>query len=307
MSDPGALSLALLQQHNSRPTDPKELESLGKCAAEKYAQCGMDLSDAVVETVKEAHLSPEQVKRVCEFANTSAYLSEFEKAGEVRNITFDGGPADPGVVLRSLNDGSAPAIHQTGSPDYEPPAGSYKTASADGEAMLAGMFGVEGMEKAASVDHHQHADPMEDVYDMKTRLDGMRDDFMSKLSSSNELLATVKQDLGDAALQTMDDGYTLGDVANAWSSYASSSSILKEAMVIVGARLRERGSSENELTQSLVKQAHAGRLPNPDHPLIKHFVAFSKIAHEHGKLEEAIKVVDEQRTPVNEQLQRMLG
>ena len=137
MSDqPGAIPLGLEQQKAARPIDPEQLDAMGKKAAAHFSECGGTLNDAVIAVVKEAMLSPEQTKRVCEFANTAAYLSEFEKAGEVRNITFDGGPANPSVILKELNDGSVPAVHQVKEAAYEPPKGHYKTAGAS-DSLLA--------------------------------------------------------------------------------------------------------------------------------------------------------------------------
>lgn len=302
MSDPGAIPLGLMQQQAARPINPEELETMGKRAAAQYA-CGTPLSDAVVEIVKEARLSPEQVKRVCEFANTNAYLSAFEKAGSVRNITFEGGPADPGKVLRDLNDGSAPAINQVESEDYAAPSGTYKTASVNNDHLLAEMFGAGGMEKAASVDHSARANATEEVYDLRTQLNGQREHFMSKLSSSDVLLNDVRDDVCSTATQEVLSGSSsLGDIARAWSSYAPSAEFLKEAMVLVGSHLRSRGWSQEKLAGSLTKTAQAGSVPNPQHPLIERFIAFAKVASEHRRLEEAIRVTDEQLEQANNRL-----
>ena len=122
-------SVMLLQQSHAVPRSGEELEVLGKYAAKKYIEgaCG-NLSDAVVETVKHAGLSPEQVKRVVEFANTDAYLTEHRKEGEAKYVTFEGGPADPAEVLRDLNDGGGGTVFDRGLADYSLPPLS-KTAS----------------------------------------------------------------------------------------------------------------------------------------------------------------------------------
>ena len=133
-------SVMLLQQSHAVPRSGEELEVLGKCAAQKYVEgaCG-NLSDAVVETVKHAGLSPEQVKRVVEFANTDAYLTEHRKEGEAKYVTFEGGPADPAEVLRDLNDGGGGTVFDRGLADYSLPPLSKVASSGLEERNLASL------------------------------------------------------------------------------------------------------------------------------------------------------------------------
>jgi hypothetical protein len=83
--------------------------------------------------------------------------------------------------------------------------------------------------------------------------------------------------------------------------------MLKEAMILIGEHLKGRGMSQEELGSSLTKVAQAGTIPNPDHPLIERFIAFTKIAHEHRKLERSIEVVDEQLAEVSDKLHKALS
>jgi hypothetical protein len=106
---------ALLQQAHARSVSGEELEAFGKKAAAQYSRGDGSLTEAVVETVKHAGLSPEQVKRVVEFANTTAYLTEFKKEGSHhRVVEFQGGPADPSAVLQDLNDGGGGTVFDVG-------------------------------------------------------------------------------------------------------------------------------------------------------------------------------------------------
>lgn len=298
---PGAIPLGLEQQKAARPVDPGQLEAMGKKAAAQFSN-GMSLNEAVVSVVKEAMLSPEQVKRVCEFANTSAYLSEFEKAGAVRNITFEGGPANPSVILKDLNDGSAPAIHQVKSAEYEPPTRHYKVDRAS-DSLLAEAFGVPpGMDKAASVDHLAHSNASEEIADMRIRLDAVHDDFMSKLSHSGVFLEDVKDALYSSVKQELHDGISLGDVASAWASYGDVNQI-KEAMNMVQSRLfHDNVMNPEQAGSSLNKRASVGLVPNPEHPVVERFLVFSKVASEHRKLEAAISIINEQRREVDGKL-----
>ena len=116
------------QQSHARPISGQELETFGKHAADRWS-CGEygTLSEAVVESVKTAGLSPEQVRRVVEFANTHAYLTEFNKEGQAhRVIDFAGGPANPSQVLQDLNDGGGGTVFDHGTLDYNRAPSSVK-------------------------------------------------------------------------------------------------------------------------------------------------------------------------------------
>ena len=307
MSDiSGAIPLGLAQQRAAKNIDPEQLESMGKRAAALYVEAHCPLSHAVVEIVKEAQLAPEQVKRVCEFANTAAYLTEFEKGGELRNVTFDGGPADPSYVLKELNDGSSPAVHQIKTASYLPPQTNYKTTMAS-DAVLAEAFGVtRDFSKTASIDSDCRANQGEELADLRIRLEDMKGDLHSKYASSGVLLADIQQDLGDAVRQEIATGSSLGDVVTAWSSYSPDTSLLKQAMVFAADKLVTSGvMNKDEQRKSLVKTASMNRIPNPEHPVVDRFIAFTKVATEHRKLEHAVELVEDQLAQVNKQLRNL--
>ncbi len=142
-------SIALLQQSHAVPKSGEELEVMGKYAASQYIGGKQKtLNDAVVGTVKHAGLSPEQVRRVIEFANTAAYLSEFNKEGSPsRYVDFAGGPADPGEVLRELNSGGGGTVFDRGLADYSMPMAELSKAAS---ARRAPRAEEPEQEKAAS-------------------------------------------------------------------------------------------------------------------------------------------------------------
>jgi len=125
----------LLQQLNAHPHSGEYLEVLGKRAAARWSSGDhKTLTDAVTETVKQAQLSPEQVKRVVEFANTDAYLTEFKKeGGEHHVIDFHGGPADASEILKDLNDGGGGSVFDRGTGDYNAPPNDMKISSSKAE------------------------------------------------------------------------------------------------------------------------------------------------------------------------------
>jgi hypothetical protein len=297
MSDqPGAIPLGLAQQEASRSVDPEQLESLGKKAAAYYIEHKGTLNDAVTEIVKEARLSPEQVKRVCEFANTSAYLSEFEKSGEQRNVTFDGGPANPSVVLKDLNDGSSPNPSQIKLASLNAPT-DYRREQADD--LLQDAFGG-GMEKVARA-HALHADPVDDLADLRTNLQDMEQRFVSQMSSGAVALDDIRTDLCKTAEQSLHQGASLNDMIYAWSRFSEPGKV-KEAAAAVLAYLRERKDDLPDLDGSMEKRASAGIVPNPNHPLIEQFQAFARVSHEQKKLAHALDITREQLAEVNARL-----
>jgi len=153
-------SIALLQQSHAIPKSGEELEVLGKAAAKKYAsgRCPT-LNEAVVDTVKHGGLSPEQVRRVVEFANVNAYLSEFGKEGSAHKyVEFNGGPANPAEVLRDLNDGGGGTVFDRGLADYSHDPETPKTAS-----LLSKNMAVMERMKTAAV--HLGVASMNDVFD----------------------------------------------------------------------------------------------------------------------------------------------
>lgn len=136
-------SMLLLQQSHAVSKTGADLEVLGKHASHKFlsGEC-RTLNEAVVSTVKRAGLSPEQVRRVIEFANNDAFLSEHRKEGASKYVEFYGGPASPGEVLRDLNDGGGGTVFDKGTLDYSLPPVHRKVAAYSGPEL----------EKAASFD-----------------------------------------------------------------------------------------------------------------------------------------------------------
>ena len=269
-------STMLLQQVNARPVSGEDLEVFGKEAAIKYTRgdCGT-LSEAVVETVKSAGLSPEQVRRVVELANTDAFLQAFRKEGQHKVVEFAGGPANYSDILKDLNDGGGGTVLDKGNNDYElPPPDVQKTATRNQERL-----GLEEtkLAEAFNVDERPipYADPFQDAMDMRDKLaaayDGVSDVINSLevhyLGTTDHLYEHVKQ----AAL----DGTALGQVVSAWSTVNTEPAFIKAAFEQMTPRLL-RGqvfASKGAIGESLTKTASAGMV-NPKHPLVETYGEF---------------------------------
>jgi len=277
MSD---LPHGLFQQSHARPKTGEELEVLGKTAAAKWLE-GREktLNDAVVETVKQAGLSPEQVKRVCEFANTDAFLKEFKKESGVDHkvIDFQGGPADPSEVLKDLNDGGGGSVYDPGTSDYHmPPSEKRASASLKEEAVLAQTFGFNaGL---------PHADPFSDVVDLRDKLAGAYEHASSQLSGLEVMYEDTAEVLYQTVKQAALNGASLGEVAQVLEVGAPDAKFLKIAFEQMTPRLLKEGVYLNiEAAISSMDKTASRVVVNRQHPLVVAISEFSaclnKLAH----------------------------
>jgi hypothetical protein len=287
MSDHDLPTQGLLQQMNSRSVSGEHLEVLGKRAAALWSEGReKNLSDAVVSTVKTAGLSPEQVKRVVEFANTAAYLSEFHKEGSLHKVVDfgAGGLADPSVVLQDLNDGGGGSSYDTGSSEYNHPPPQTKTASVWDEAAYAQMFHTEGGE-------YPEANPLGEVLDLKDKLAAAYETTTSMLSSLEVMYDDLNQRLFHQVKQASLSGHSLSEIVEIWKQFAPSEDHIKVAFQAVMDPLVDNGVFRNheEVAESLSKHASVG-VVDQTHPLVVDFVDFcdvlSKMAEARGAQEE---------------------
>lgn len=287
---------ALLQQSAARPRSGEELETLGKHAAAQYMSgCATTLNDAVVETIKHAGLAPEQVRRVCEFANTDAFIQSFRKEGAVaKYVSFDGGVASYPEVLKDLNDGGGGTVFDRGMADYsEPPmklasvrrqSGPLeKTASAaedDGDDILKQAFQVT--ERAEAIPFHR---PLQDVEDLQDKLASARDGATADLSAMETVLLGVVDEMYGHVKQAALSGTPLGYVVQAWDqALAPDPEFVKAAWAEIGPRLVDDGvCGWDQLGSSLEKTAGSQALVRETHPIVTSFASYcdgiQKLAH----------------------------
>lgn len=294
----------LYQQMHARPVSPEHLEVLGKQASSKFVH-GEEptLTQAVIGVVKYAGLSPEQVKRVVEYANTEAYLHEFKKeATDHRYIDFgSGGPANPAEVLRSLNDGSGSTVFDRGTRDYEYPP-EEKVSAAGAEAAL------EQLLRRDDVPIRQ-ANPFREVVDFQQKLAGANQHLGTELDvleiqyadDANRVYQGVKQ----AALT----GIPLGHVLQAWATVAPSAEYVKVAFQLLTPRLvRDRVfSSPADVSGSLEKTAGSAALVNLEHPLVTDFGVFCETLQKLAEYRMAKEIIREQLSGIQDFLKEAAG
>jgi len=258
-----------LQQRSARSVSGEELEIYGKHAAQRYAASGGTLSDAVIEEVKQAGLSPEQVKRVVEFANTSAFLQEFNKEGtDHRVVDFHGGPADLAIVLQDLNDGGGGTVFDRGTLDYQSPPPRAKTAAVH-EGALREMF------SPGSINTIPEENPLGEVVFFRDKVAGLCDHLTAELSGLETIYEDLCNDLYGQVKQATLEGFSMGDVVLAWSTVTEEPVFVKVAFEVVSPRLERDGVFKNALAicESIEKVAE-NRMVNLEHPLVTGFAEY---------------------------------
>jgi hypothetical protein len=287
--DQGGIPQGLIEQARARSVDPGKLQMLGKQAAALYTEGGRSLTDAVVDVIGREDVGPEHARRICEFANQAAFQNEWEKGGSVRNIEFEGGPADPAVVLRELHDGARPDAIRVSDYDEPPP----KLAKVDRrvEEQIFGKFA------SADLTPHPSEVPsgMPDLHRLRTTLDGACDHVHSQFSKATTEKEVLAHRLAEAACDAIMKGASLYKIGCAWSRFPCDQEDFKEAMHATIQRLEERKISYSVEPE---KSAEVGHIPNQNHPVIKEFLEFTKVATQLRILQDAEKSLKERQVDV---------
>jgi len=277
------------QQMHAHSVSGEHLEVLGKQASARWGSGACStLTDAVVETVKHANLSPEQVKRVVEFANTDAYLREFKKEGGHKVVDFGrGGPADPASILQDLNDGGGGSVFDRGTLDYGAPPRERKHASAYVEAFVDREL---AQTKTAAV---AGENPFDEVFALRDKIAGACDFHTSEISSLEIQYADCSDRAYRSVKQAALEGHALGEVVQAWAEVAPSAEHVKVAFQLFTPRLVREGVFPSVVSVSDSLQKTAGvQVVNREHPLVVEFDAYcqtlSKLA-EHRSARAGLK------------------
>lgn len=287
----------VLQQSSARAVSGEELETYGKHAADQYANGSQaTLNEAVVETIKSAGLAPEQVRRVVEFANTQAFLTEFKKEGTANKyVVFDGGPAEFNTVIQDLNDGGGGTVFDTGHFDYShtpnvsktaSSLGMHKTASAQNEAdaILAEAFSVDRQASPLPF-----ANPMQEVYELRDKLASVRDACTSQINTLEIDLQAVSVDMYQFVKQAALEGVSLGSIVQSWhEALDPDPELVKAAFAFLSPRLQQEVyGSWDKLGASIQKTAGAHVRVNENHPLVVSFSVYSDMMNKLAELRAA--------------------
>lgn len=289
-------SQGLFQQLHANPHSGEYLEVLGKKAAANWgAGQHKSLTEAVTETVKQAQLSPEQVKRVVEFANTTAYLSDFKKEGGTHHVVdFPGGPANVSEILKDLNDGGGGSVFDRGTLDYTSPPAHEKIASDPAEEALTALFGTPSVECPYESDHAP-------VIDLHDKLAGAADHLQSQVSGLEVNYADLADRVYFQVKQAALSGISLRDVMQAWETVAPTAEYVKIGFELVTPRLLADGVFYNvdQMVASVEKTA-SQKMVNTAHPLVAEFGEFCETLGKLAELRETRAEVCENRDKLAE-------
>ena len=319
----------------TRPLDGERVTFLAKRASNDYLENGVDLSKAVSSIVQGEGLNREQIKRVCEEANTQTFRQLFEKQAN-KNISFP--LADPSVVFSE-----APA--QTSRPAPTSIHQEYYTPGSDGVDALAELFstGEEktaniakvrkfqtqgmslpdavkaaypdysdeqvkeyvrqyggGVSKTASAEGYGYEVPEAEMIRTWERIKGIEDYAQSKLDSLEILEKQAQADLEHHIIQAVRGGNSFQDVLASVSPLVRDGDLFVKVSSDIARSMVEKGEMDTSSLQ--LTKISARRCPNPDHPIVVTYGALERFHKEASLLRETVDISSGQRRRVEKAL-----
>ena len=280
------MPLGLARQTSYAKLSPEDLQSMGKRASAAYLCDGVSLNCSIVKLAQEhPSISPHQVRRVVEYANTETFQSLFEKQAGDKNIEFP--LADPGVILRDLNDGARPQIMAPPPSEYGRDPVKNASVNVRADVKLAQAFGrtidwdtralsedltKEAMDyaqtggkyadlvikdlnkmtspgaiKSASQNHYPESDPFRDLFAAKQKMAKAVEDLQGARDHNRYLLKEAAINLQNTVRQHLLDENSFGEAVHAIGSVPSHSTTQKIAMQCIADDLQRRGVNFVEL------------------------------------------------------------
>jgi hypothetical protein len=339
-------SIALLSKGKSANISPEKLEMMGKEAANIFIEKHISLNESISKLAA-AHddISQEQIKRVCEFANTAVYLAKHDMAKTAGSSSsypeFD--LADPNRVIQDLSDGTKSTVTTKVDADYSRLPQKVKTSSAEKKVVrIDRMKGANG--KPNYCVHHysdgtssgptttKTASPaemaLEELFTSKTAedLDYSKDTAVNEVMAAKEQLIGLRDHLRSAGEQFdllrkesaselyelskrfMMDGGSFADIGKV--AYAVSQSQDEMANLldpIIKGLLKEKVSSASELKLGIRgMEKVAHRTVNPEHPMMKVAAAVLVADREMEKVAQGLKEVTAGLNEVNSFIKEQL-
>jgi len=299
----------LLTSGSSKGVSPETLEYIGQKASAEFLDKKTPLNESIVKLASQhPELNNEHIHRIVEFANNSTFQHLFEKNKD-KNVHFP--IADPGVVIRDLRDGGSPAhsgkvLHNKAdyhrAPIREEKDGSMGmdgSGAGDPESGLADLFNrnnsseqfgqgepVEKVASAAGLDPSWEgsANPVNDVYAEHLKLKRSYDELAAAHEGADLMYKQASADFYKAAREEVlnPEGAGFRGVVEAVSVVAP---LGREDVTKLAESLLRAGVSEEQLKS---RTKTAGKLVNPNHPLVASASAMMKCAHERSIAHEAL-------------------
>lgn len=299
MSD--ELTSYLLSSGKRTALTPERLEMLGKEAASKLWNDGVPLNSTIRKTLSEFDdVNAEQVKRIVEFANQSAYLAQHDKfkvAGSDSSYPqFE--LADSARILQDITMSGQPSRATSFDVAYASSPQKPKIASVDVDAELATMFSYS-KEKTASEQTPEGS--VEEVMGTKQMLVDLRDNLARSGERFDLLLKEAQDQYYDLAKTHLLEGGSFVDIlAAARSTAVGDAKIASVMRPVVEQLIGEHVARPTTLMESvrdLEKIAH--RVVNQEHPFVTTFGAIVSLQTEVEKTAAGLDEVNGQLQTIN--------
>lgn len=295
---------------------PEALEQMGKEAATRFLEKGVALNDSIAKLAG-AHddISNEQVKRICEFANTAVYLARHDQAKTAgASSSYPQFPlADPARVIQDLNDGATPTVTTATDIAYSRAASkpvektaSVKTSTAKDQAWaeVEKLFQV----KTAAPEFTSES-VVDDVFALKDSLLSTRDHLRWKGEQLSVMHKEAQDEYYELVKRHLLDGGSFTDVLAATQALPFDNEKVAGALNPVLLQiLREKVASAQELaaaTRGLEKVAH--RVVNPEHPFVKTLGAIIDLDQEITKVAAALDEIEPELAKVQTFIRESFG
>jgi len=305
------LSNFLMSGTRHAKLSPESLEMMGKQAANMFLNDGVSLNDAIAKLAgAHADINQEQVKRVCEFANTAVYLAKHDTSKTAgAESSYPQFPlADPSRIIQDLSDGARPTVATKTDIEYSKHPNKYeKVASAKADSLLSEMFGYEEKVKTASPDYSKATGETE-VMEAKHSLMGLKDHLERTGERFDLMLKEAQESYYDTVKRHLLDGNDFADVmVAARSSGLEDSKVAGVMKPLIERLLTEKVASEKSLMQGVRKlEKVAHRVINEEHPLVTGFREVVSLEGEITKVSTGLGQVDAELKGVDSLIREQL-
>lgn len=283
---------------------PESLELMGKQAANMFLNEDVSLNEGVAKLAAEhPDINHEQVKRVCEFANTAVYLARHDQSKTAgAESSYPQFPlADPARIIQDLSDGARPTVVTPTDADYgRQPEKKQKVSSSKADELLAELFQTKEAQARTGIDFSKESG-VQEVMDAKGSLTSLRDSLSSTGEGFDLSFKEASAEYYDTVKRHILDGGDFVDVLAGAKTAAIGDERLAEVLgPVIDGLLREKVATAHVLvrsTKALEKVAH--RVVNENHPLVVLPRTLGSLDVEIDKIAHSLKDVDSQLSRVN--------
>ena len=300
MSDELANYLTQIDSSYAR-ISPESLELLGKEAANMFLDEGIALNEAVVKLASGyPDINQDQVKRICEFANTATYLALHDKSKTAGSDSSypQYHLADPFRVLQDMTDGARPTVVTHTDVEYGKQPLKQKISSiVDTDAVFAELFKTE---QGADLSFTKET-ALQEIMDAKSDLQALQGSLTSSAEQLDLLYKEASDDYYTTVKEHLLDGGSFRDVLAAAAALSTpyekvATSLQPFVVRLMSERVATAGELNDQLS-TLEKVAH--RVVNPSHPLVGGMAAIHTLDNEIEKIATGLMTVTDELARVN--------